>query len=1071
VSVITAQLRHLARRRPLDEKLLVTSASGTAQEAVTLRDRLAAGGTPWIGFREATVADLARRAAARRLAADGLRPVPSTVQLFLVRELVEEHLLGDPEGYFGELSPTVSVLRAARGMLGELRGAGLVPEDLDPAAFVSRRKGEALRRLLAAYRERLEAEGWVDGAGVVRSALEALEEREGAPAGAGRPGVGPRPRPPGVHGPPGAHGPPGVRRAPVLCVWGEMRVTALEARLLERWPAEEKLLLGSPEPGGEPGPDRARARLADFAPAPGAESGDLHPAGRLLRRDAADGGPEGRISLAVAVGAENEVREALRRASARDLPLDRVELVYTDGDRYRDLARSEAGALDLGCTFAEGLPVELTRPGQALRLFHDWILEDFDDRLLRRLLRSGLLDLRRAGGAVGGLLPSQAADLLREARIGVGRDRYGTALDRLRRRLGLRREERAREGGATEALDRRLALLERLAGLVHPDGGLLWTWVPGPGEGPVARVARASVEFLDRLAVRRGERESAAHESLGQRLREVARDVGATLPRDRAVRLLREELALHPVGRSGPRPGCLHAAPLESGGLAGRELTVVVGLDEASFPGTGIEDPFLLDRERRRLSDDLPLRSRRPTDRVRELARTLGEAAGDVLLTSSVLEVADDRELFPASAFLRAHRLAAGDPGAGFEACLEALSPPASFVPGPGRELEETEAWLLRRDRPGYAAAVRASRPSLAGGHEAARARASAELTVWDGFVPAAAGREDPRETGSVVSASRLETLIANPYRYFLRYVLGVEPVEELSREPGRWLDPLERGRLLHELFRRFMEEVRRRGERPDAERHGPLLEEVLGGLVAAWRDRVPPSSEGAYRRQLREIRRTARTFLRDESDRAAEAEGVGFEVRFGFGDGAGRREGRPLGSPDPVSIEIGPAGTLRLRGSIDRVDRLPDGAHRVWDYKTGSPSSYSHADPFSEGRLQWLLYALALERLLGRGGRDPRVASSGYLFPGVRGHGQRFEHEVGPARVERAGELLARHLDLVAAGLFPHAPNGEACEWCDYRPVCGDPWARAREVKAVLAALDEGRGEPARRLARWHDG
>lgn len=1037
MSVITAQLQHLAERHPLEEKLLVTSASGTAQEAVTLRDRLAAEGTPWIGFRDTTVSDLAERAAAPRLAEEELRIVPSTVQLFLVQELVEEHLLGVADSYFSELESTAAVLRTARGVLEDLRGAGLGPDDLDLDAFVSREKGTALCRLLSAYSERLSQDGWVDGAGVIRRALDAVEE--------GR-----------------------VRRVPVLSVHGDMRITAIQARLLDRWPAEERLLLGwAGDVGIEPGRDRARPRLENFTFAGAGGEGEApHPAGRLLLPDGTERGPEERVSLTVAVGAENEVREVLRRARARGLGLDQVELVYTDADRYRNLALSEAELLDLECTFAEGLPVELTRPGRALRLYYEWILEDFDDRVLRRLLRSGLVDLRNADIPADQLLPTQAASLLREARIGTGKERYGTALERLRRRLELRRQEREEDGRGTEALDRRLRLLEWLERLVHPDDGLIWRLVPGPGEIPVAEVAGLSREFLERLAARHGQLEPPAHESLALRLREVAEEVTATLPRRRAVRLLRDEVELHPISRSGPRPGSLHVAPVDSGGLAGRKLTVVVGLDESSFPGPGIEDPFLLDRERQRLSPDLALHGRRPSDRVYDLARTLGEAAGDVLLTASVFEVADDRALFPASVFLHAYRISSGDSQAGLKTCLDVLGPPASYVPEDRRGLEETRSWLVCRARSDYATAVRSARPSLASGHQAEQARASSEFTVWDGYVPAAEGREDPRANGDIVSASRLETLVESPYRYFLRYVLDLEPVEELAYEPGEWLDPLERGSLLHAFFHRFMEELRQRDERPDAARHRDLMEELLGGLIDDWRDRIPPPSEGALRRQIREIRRTARTFLQNESVRAEEAEGVGFEVRFGFGDTA---DG--LGSADAVPVEVGPAGTLRLRGSIDRVDRLPDGAHRVWDYKTGSPGRYSRADPFEGGHLQWLLYALALERLLEEGGADARITTSGYVFPGARGHGQRFAYRVAPEQVRLAGELLRRHLGLVEAGCFPHAPERDACRWCDYELVCGGRKERIYQMKDTLAELDNAADGPTGALARWRDG
>lgn len=1039
MSVITDQLRRITEGHPVDEKLLVTAGAGTAQEAVTIRDRLAAEGTPWIGFREATVADLCLRVAADRLDGEGLRMLPSSVQLFIVQELVAEHLLSEPDGYFSELDSTASVLHSARRTLEDLRGAGVTAADIEPNVFVSPDKGRALQRLLSAYEARLAEDGWLDSSGLIRVALGVLADE-------------------------------GVRSAPVLCVLGDARLTALEAEVLDRWPARRRLLLGSPEETGVERPsDRAWVRLSGFEPAPTEER--PHPAGLLMRRGEATAGEDNAldgddsIMLALCVGAENEVREVFRKVADGALRLDQVEIVYTDGERYRDLIRSESETLGVRCTFAEGLPTRLTRPGQALRLFYDWILEDFDDRVLRRMLRSSLVDLRRAGEDFEGLLPTQAAALLREARIGSGRERYRTALERLTHRIRQRHDELEQEGRSTEAIGRRLGLLRGLERLVHPSRGLLWELVPPRGAIPVAEAARCSVAFLDRIAARHGELEPPAHESLIRRLREVAEEVTAQLPRSRAFCLLRDEINLHPISRSGPRPGRLHVSPLASGGLAGRELTAVVGLDEGSFPGAGLEDPFLLDRERRRLSTEIPLRARRATDQAYELARALGETARRILLTSSVMDISDDRELYPSSAFLHAFRIATGDHRASFAACQEALRPPASFVPRPGGSpLEETEAWLEERAGRDYTEAVRGAYPLLAQGHRAEEARRSPAFSEWDGRVPSAAGIEDPRSTAAVVSASRLETLVESPYRYFLRYVLGLEPVDELAYEPGQWLDPLQRGSLLHELFRLFMEELVRRGERPDARRHEGLLAGLFEGLLERWHDRIPPPSEGAFRREVREIRRTAETFLRDEAARADEAEGLGFEVRFGFGDAS-----KGLGSPDPVQIPVGATGQISLRGSIDRVDRLSDGGYRVWDYKTGSPRSFDRADPFSGGRLQWLLYALALQEILDRRGAREEVLTSGYLFPGALGHGQRFEYRVDANRVARAERMLALHLDLVDAGLFPHPPKRDACTWCDFRIVCGDPEKCAQEIGSVLAGLDEEEGLA--ELRRWRDG
>ena len=60
------------------------------------------------------------------------------------------------------------------------------------------------------------------------------------------------------------------------------------------------------------------------------------------------------------------------------------------------------------------------------------------------------------------------------------------------------------------------------------------------------------------------------------------------------------------VGGMGPRPGCLHAASIWAGGHANRSSLFVVGLDDLRFPGAERQDPLLLDRERQRLSEQLP---------------------------------------------------------------------------------------------------------------------------------------------------------------------------------------------------------------------------------------------------------------------------------------------------------------------------------------------------------------------------------------------------------------------------------------------------------------------------------
>ena len=48
--------------------------------------------------------------------------------------------------------------------------------------------------------------------------------------------------------------------------------------------------------------------------------------------------------------------------------------------------------------------------------------------------------------------------------------------------------------------------------------------------------------------------------------------------------------------------------------------------------------------------------------------------------------------------------------------------------------------------------------------------------------------------------------------------------------------------------------------------------------------------------------------------------------------------------------------------------------------------------------------------------------------------------------------DVLARLLNLLRAGAFPHAVQKDDCRYCDYEAVCGGPIAAAKRAKAKVA-------------------
>ena len=176
------------------------------------------------------------------------------------------------------------------------------------------------------------------------------------------------------------------------------------------------------------------------------------------------------------------------------------------------------------------------------------------------------------------------------------------------------------------------------------------------------------------------------------------------------------------------------------------------------------------------------------------------------------------------------------------------------------------------------------------------------------------------------------------------------------------------------------------------------------------------------------------------------------FELAFGLPD-RGARD--PHSRPAPVELP----GGLRLRGSIDLVERAPDGALRATDHKTGRMRAEPGAVIGGGAVLQPALYALALEQ----------------IEPGARVEGGRLwycTHAGGwaevpvplDARTREAAELLARTVgDALAEGFLPAAPREKECAFCDFRDVCGDGEEQraARKPPEALAALNRLRSQP----------
>lgn len=762
-----------------------------------------------------------------------------------------------------------------------------------------------------------------------------------------------------------------------------------------------------------------------------------------------------------ALGEENEIREVFRRILREGIPFDEVEILHTDPSAYPALVWELANEQGIPCTFAGGIAVSFSRPGRAAFAFLDWIGRDFEADVLREALASPVLTLRGLGES-GLSADREAARAFREARIGWGRARHLACLDRL---IAAREQPPQPSGEEDHDEEQRRGRhrARRLAGarLARAFAARALALVPEGSLWELQALAAGTRAFVTEFSRVSSELDGTALSALQALFRELeeARPASQSSAATASERLHDAVASLH-IDADRPRPGRVHVAFYPSGGFSGRRHTYLVGVDEARHPGRDLEDPVLLDEERRRINDGLPspllaLGRERPREAATALKACVARLRGELTASYSSWNLRNLSQAGEQSAspfLLALFRETTGRAEAGYDDLARALPSACGFVPGEDRALDETDWWLSRFRRTGVsrgaaAPVVRACYPWLADGRLAVKSRESDEWTAYDGWVASGAPELDPRHSREPISCSKVQTLARCPFAYFLRHVLRVEPPEELRREPARWLEPKDEGSLLHDVFRFFFERITAAGEKPSFEKHLPLIESIAEENIRAWRERTPARSEIAFSEQREGILFACRTLLSLEEKHCSGVTPRYFEIPFGLTRTGGRAE---IASPEPVEISLGGGESIRLRGSIDRADEAPDGSFHLWDYKTGSGWDIQEAADVHGGRqIQYALYAMAFEALLERAGRAATVSRSGYLLPGRKGEGRRMEMLLDAASTR---QVLRRLLDMLRDGFFPHAVSENDCRYCDFEPICGGAKRASERAKAKLA-------------------
>jgi hypothetical protein len=299
--------------------------------------------------------------------------------------------------------------------------------------------------------------------------------------------------------------------------------------------------------------------------------------------------------------------------------------------------------------------------------------------------------------------------------------------------------------------------------------------------------------------------------------------------------------------------------------------------------------------------------------------------------------------------------------------------------------------------------------------------------------------------------------------------VLGVGALDDPA--DAEVISALDQGSLVHEVLELF---IAGSLGKPPGEPWSPddhlRLQDTLTEVAARYEAEGLTGRQLMWSVRLDEIRHQLRRALEEDDALRAESGASPTAVELRFGDEGGT----------PVTLTTAGGRAITFKGSIDRVDRSPDGSTlAVYDYKTGRASSFEalrraiEAGDITAGgtKLQLPIYALAARTAFPGAHR----VTAHYWFV-ASGEGRRGA-EITAEREARFREVMDVVVEGIEAGTFPANPGAESwdrgrwvqanCRWCEFERVCpttrGGAWVQLRQRPELrrYVELAEGPDEP----------
>jgi len=253
-------------------------------------------------------------------------------------------------------------------------------------------------------------------------------------------------------------------------------------------------------------------------------------------------------------------------------------------------------------------------------------------------------------------------------------------------------------------------------------------------------------------------------------------------------------------------------------------------------------------------------------------------------------------------------------------------------------------------------------------------------------------------------SPTALQNYAKCPYRFFLHAVQGLAARE--IPEAIDQLDPLQRGSLIHDIQFQLFSRLRQDGLIPVRPANLHLaqgrLDEIIAQVAVRYRDDLAPAIDRVWQDGVAAIRADLREWLRRTCEDDSGFAPWRFEMSFGLEHRSDQRQADPQSVLNAVDLDCG----IRLRGSIDLVERNPSGTARVTDHKTGNADA-SRGQLIAGGQFAATLALRARGRKTFDRPRQSRIRAT--LFLHVGGASRSTKSHSTRERASRPAKLLAR--------------------------------------------------------------